>query len=458
MNTSKLRRLVGIVIATLVALPAMAMMMISPAAATTADNVVSLARANLGKMACHTTSLGTYGFDTSCTVGEAWCADFVKWVWRNSGLSDKGLTPAAASFYQYGLTNGTLHSSPRVGDAVVYDYHNGWAAHVGLVSEVRGDGTIQVINGNYGSSWNTSSVQYSTGTGAVGAYIGGQRISGFISAVGITGGGGGGTVEVSTASDVTGDGYADVLAMKPDGTLVLYPNNINNDGAYYGGGQQVGAGFNGFTKVFGGDVTGDGYAEVLALQTNGELMMYPNNVNNTGTYYSSAILVGVGFGQFTALASADITGDGYADLLALQSNGELMLYPNNYNLTGAYYGDAIRIGVGFNQFTKLSFADVTADGYADILAMESDGDLRLYGNSINSAGTYFSGNTVVGNGFGQFGKVAAGDVTGDGYADLLTVKSDGSMHLYGNNVNNTGQYFGGSSQVGAGFGQFNRFV
>jgi hypothetical protein len=54
-------------------------------------------------------------------------------------------------------------------------------------------------------------------------------------------------------SDVSGDGYADLLATKPDSTLHYYANNINTnpDNRPYTSGRQIGdSGWNAFNRVF----------------------------------------------------------------------------------------------------------------------------------------------------------------------------------------------------------------
>ena len=135
----------------------------------TAADVGSLAAANVGKGAGHCSivnssnnSLGGNQFETSCSgnggAGEYWCADFARWVWHHaggSGIAVSGLTAAAGSFYVYGTNHGTLHTShsytPHVGDAIVFNYAGGgYADHVGLVSAVHSDGSIQTANGDFG--------------------------------------------------------------------------------------------------------------------------------------------------------------------------------------------------------------------------------------------------------------------------------------------------------------------
>ncbi|WP_211191613.1 CHAP domain-containing protein [Actinoplanes sp. TBRC 11911] len=138
----------------------------SPASASTAG-AATLAAANFTKTAgtCAqnptANSLGGSQFEHSCAGGysggpEYWCADFAKWVWRNSGLNVSGLTAAAQSFYTYGQSHGTFHSTAQPGDAVVYSSSpGGYADHVAIVTAVNADGSVVTANGDWGGQSGT---------------------------------------------------------------------------------------------------------------------------------------------------------------------------------------------------------------------------------------------------------------------------------------------------------------
>jgi hypothetical protein len=91
---------------------------------------------------------------------ELWCADFAKWVWEQAGVTADlpTLTPAASSFYAWGEQQGevmpTDSATPAVGDAVVFYPSNespgaSYADHVGLVTAVNPDGTVNLVNGDF---------------------------------------------------------------------------------------------------------------------------------------------------------------------------------------------------------------------------------------------------------------------------------------------------------------------
>jgi lysozyme len=122
---------------------------------SSSSSIVSTALANVGVGACSANSQGGTGFETSCTGNggepEYWCADFAQWVWDQAGADTTGLDAAAQSFYDYGQNNGTLHSTPTLGDAVAFDNGNG-IHHVAIVVQVNGDGSIETVSGDWGGS------------------------------------------------------------------------------------------------------------------------------------------------------------------------------------------------------------------------------------------------------------------------------------------------------------------
>lgn len=130
-------------------------------------SIASIALANVGKGACSTNSAGGTAFETSCTgnggLPEYWCADFVQWVWQEAGVDTYGLDAAAGSFYTYGQNFGTLHTTPSLGDAVVFNYQGGgYAEHVAIVVQVNADGSIETTSGDWNGDGATEAAFSST--------------------------------------------------------------------------------------------------------------------------------------------------------------------------------------------------------------------------------------------------------------------------------------------------------
>ncbi|HEX4255581.1 MAG TPA: PKD domain-containing protein, partial [Streptosporangiaceae bacterium] len=115
------------------------------------------------------------GYDQHFKVedqNEEWCADFNKWVWQQAGVTADmdTLNAAASSFYAWGQDQGeTLapdQGTPQVGDSIAF-FGPGtvsaaaYADHVGVVTSVNADGTVNMVNGDFlGSDGIT--VEYNT--------------------------------------------------------------------------------------------------------------------------------------------------------------------------------------------------------------------------------------------------------------------------------------------------------
>jgi len=92
----------------------------------------------------YSTQLGVGG--SGCSNGwrtEAWCADFVKWVWKKAGANVTYINGLASSVMDYGKKHGTWHTSnPKPGDGIYFTY-----GHTGIVVSSTST-TVTYISGN----------------------------------------------------------------------------------------------------------------------------------------------------------------------------------------------------------------------------------------------------------------------------------------------------------------------
>lgn len=264
---------------------------------------------------------------------------------------------------------------------------------------------------------------------------------------------------LADADDVNGDGYADVIVGIPG-----YDNDLLDQGAafvYFGGpgafntmadarleSGGIGA-LAGSSVASAGDVNGDGYGEVVVGAPG-----YDNGQNDQGAaliYMGSAAAFDAAAdaqlemqqtaSQFGArLAGAgDVNGDGYSDWIvgaAAFDNGQM-----NAGAAFIYFGGAgtpdasADAQLQSNQaFTYLGASvagagDVNGDGYADVLVgapyfdhgQADEGAVFIY---FGNAGTFEPSADVqleVNQADASFGfaVAGAGDVNGDGYTDVI---------------------------------------
>jgi FG-GAP-like repeat/FG-GAP repeat len=234
---------------------------------------------------------------------------------------------------------------------------------------------------------------------------------------------------VSSAGDVNGDGYADLVvgaynANASAGAAFVY---LGRAGFGDGPGDReapivlVGAGVAG--DLFGksvanaGDVDGDGYGDVVVgadgtRRDQGAVYVFrggPEGVSPT----DSVALGGVGSGLGISVASAgDVDGDGFGDVIA----GADVTLRGPAGAAGMNYGYAVS-----------SAGDVNGDGCADVivgawLAAGGGGAFVYLGGTTRiTAGQGPSPALPPPSGALRHGRSVAGvgDVDGDGYGDVL---------------------------------------
>lgn len=209
--------------------------------------------------------------------------------------------------------------------------------------------------------------------------------------------------------DLNGDQVADLVAgMGVGGGLVQLFDGATI--ANLGAGYPFGPGFGGGLFLALGDVDGDGRNDI-GVAGGGRVRVF------SGVNYSLLVDVapfGAAYGSGVTLAMADTTGDGRADLFAGQLSGGVVSIINGATqapiVSGAPFGGgAVFVAAG----------DVTGDGRAEVILGPGSGSGSVIVFDINTLSlvTIFQ---PYGAAYGAGVRVAAGDLDGDGRADIVT--------------------------------------
>ncbi len=94
----------------------------------------------------------------------AWCCVFVWYVFKEAGASQLFFDGAKTAYCPTAMNkfkaNNALYNEPEVGDVVFYNFNGKkTASHIGIVSQVLGNGKIKAIEGNTSSSNQTNGGQ-----------------------------------------------------------------------------------------------------------------------------------------------------------------------------------------------------------------------------------------------------------------------------------------------------------
>ena len=228
--------------------------------------------------------------------------------------------------------------------------------------------------------------------------------------------------------DVNGDGFSDVIVATGDGggarVRVFDGQNVT-------GGRPVllydfnpyGNAYRGGLNVAAGDVNGDGRADIIVSPSAGSSGLVKVFSGATGSLHSSFLTFGRGSGG-VRVAAGDVNGDGFADIVASTNAGSSVRVYDGRNP-----GDILK---SFRAFpasvpggVTVAAGDVNGDGLADVIVGAGRGS-NLAKVFVSGPGGGVAEFTAFG-GLGRGINLAAVDVNADGIADIIAARGGGSV-------------------------------
>jgi hypothetical protein len=153
------------------------------------------------------------------------------------------------------------------------------------------------------------------------------------------------------------------------------------------------------------------------------------------------------------VAPGDLTEDGAPDVVALDQYGRLYLHVGVKGFREPKLAPRAQVGTGWGIYDRLvSGGDHTGDGRPDLLARDyRDGKLYVY-RGTGSAKAPFAPRALIGAGWNAYLHLASpGDLTGDGRADLVAVDSPGNVYRYTATGRTGGALLAPRSKIGTGW-------
>ncbi|WP_326962879.1 FG-GAP-like repeat-containing protein [Arthrobacter sp. PL16] len=237
------------------------------------------------------------------------------------------------------------------------------------------------------------------------------------------------SLKVFSPGDFNGDGRADMVTRRTDGTLWLHPGFGNGS---FGAAVKIGSGFEVYNQFIGiGDYDGDRRNDFLARNVDGSLWRYSGTgtISSTNEGYRMAVKIGDGGwdGFNTIIGAGDADGNGRPDLLARKPDGSLWLYSGPGDGTHGY---ARQVGSGSSNSLELSaVGDFNGDGPVDLMSRSPQGELRLMVG--NGSGAFTPTGFTIGSGWNIYSTVIGNrDFNTDGRSDLMAIQPDQTLRFY----------------------------
>jgi VCBS repeat protein len=226
--------------------------------------------------------------------------------------------------------------------------------------------------------------------------------------------------------DFNGDGMADLLWRNTDGDISIWLMN----GTMVSSTPNLGTVDNGWSIVGTGDFNGDGYGDILWRNGNGDTSIWLM----TGTATQVQVLSGTDLGfvptGWSVAQTGDFNGDGNADILWHNTNGDTSIWLMTANGTQMRVLSATDLGGVPTSWNISGTGDFNRDGYTDILWRNANGDTSIWLMTWNGGQVQVMSTNDLGGVPTSWTVAVTGDFNGDGTSDIFWSNADGDTSIW----------------------------
>ena len=227
------------------------------------------------------------------------------------------------------------------------------------------------------------------------------------------------------ASDLDGDGDADVLSASSEDDKIAWYENLG--GGSFSEQRVISTAGDGAYSVHASDLDGDGDADVLSASTEDDKIAWHENFG--GGSFSEQRVISTATDFALSVHASDLDGDGDADVLSASIWDHKIAWYENLG-GGAFSGQRV-ISTAADGAYSVHASDLDGDGDADVLSASSGDDKIAWYENLG--GGSFSEQRVISTAATSARSVYASDLDGDGDADVLSASfGDNKIAWYEN--------------------------
>ncbi|WP_051265831.1 family 43 glycosylhydrolase [Nakamurella lactea] len=261
----------------------------------------------------------------------------------------------------------------------------------------------------------------------------------------------------SRASSLDGDGRAEIAAVRRDGEVQAWHNDLGFAVSPYGDSLFITTGFDDPARTRFADLDDDGRAEAIYITTNGEIWAWHNDAGFASNPFGTSRLIATGFTDPARVRFADLDDDGRAELINIAANGDVTAWHNDAAFATAPYGAFKVVATGFSADRTL-FGDLDGDGRAEIMDIRPNGEIWAWHNDAGFATTPYGNSALIADGFIDPERVRVADLDQDGRVEMISIQPDGQVRAWHNDTGFTDRPYGDSVIIADGFTEPDRVI
>ena len=234
-------------------------------------------------------------------------------------------------------------------------------------------------------------------------------------------------------ADLDGDGKPDIVATNRNASTVSILRNTGSPGTLsFASNVDFATGPLPYGVVTG-DLDGDGKPDIVVANNGEDSLSVLLNTSSVGSITNSSFVPGAALaasGAPIAVGFAEVNGDGKPDIISANAGDSTIEVFQNNSSVGSLAAGSFAAGVGFNLSsapTAIAIADLNGDGRPDIVVANENSDKLSIFQNLNPNGAAvgpgsFGSEVDLATGAKPYG-LAVDDFNGDGRPDLTASNS-----------------------------------